>query len=201
MPAPDEFITISKPGRAEYRERGSRFFGFAQPVSSDADAEKMRADLRKEYHDAAHQPFAYRLAGGEERSSDDGEPRGTSGPSILAQIQAASLFNAQVVIVRYFGGTKLGKGGLARAFGECAREALLNAGTKTVLNRGFITVNLSPANANTAKGIANQFQAEISSISYGTNAHIRFAVPVSRIEDCRKALLDRFGPEIFEGAD
>jgi len=198
MPAPDKYITIARSGSGEYREKGSRFYGFAEKTTDESQAEEMRSRLRKESHDATHQPFAYRLADGTERSSDDGEPRGTSGPSILTQIQAADLYDVQVVVVRYFGGTKLGKGGLARAFSECTKSTVADAGTRKVQNSGAISIIVSPADANIAKAIAAKYQAEITAISYDINAHIQFSIPMSNLEACRKSLLDRFGSEIFK---
>ena len=153
MTVPDEYLTITKAGQGEYREKGSRFFGFAQPVVSVEEADRIRDDLRKRYHDAAHVPFAYRLVDGTERSSDDGEPRGTSGTSILTQIQTAELYNVQVVVVRYFGGTKLGKGGLARAFSESARLSIENATVVEKQNTGLIPLCVHPDEVNIVKGL------------------------------------------------
>lgn len=198
MPAPDEYLTIARPGRAELRAKGSRFFGFAQPVGNKEEANRQRSELKRKYHDATHQPFAYRLAEGQERSSDDGEPRGTSGPSILAEIRSADLFNVQVVVVRYFGGTKLGKGGLARAFSECANTALESAANKKAKNTSFLNLTIGPEEVNLVKGIASKFDAKVASLSYDMKAHLLFTVPASRLDECRQALQNRFGPDIFE---
>ena len=196
--APDEYSTITRPGTSELRVKGSRFFGFAQAVENEKEADQLRTALRRKYYDATHQPFAYRLATGQERSSDDGEPHGTSGRSILAEIQGADLYNAQIVVVRYFGGTKLGKGGLARAFSECARLALREAGRRRVQNVNYLRLVLPPEDVNSLKAITSQFGAKISSISYEDKAKVKLAVSPSRSAACREVLHDRFGPAIFK---
>jgi uncharacterized YigZ family protein len=197
MTVPDEYLTITKPGQNEYREKGSRFFGFAQSVASEEEADTIREDLRKQYHDAAHHPFAYRLADGTERSSDDSEPRGTSGPSILTQIQTANLYNVQIVVVRYFGGTKLGKGGLARAFSESARLAIENASLGNKHNTGLISLSLKPDEVNIVKGLIAPFKAEVDSITYDMQVSMQLSVPISQVEACRMALGKRLGSQIF----
>lgn len=198
MAALDEYFTLASSGLTELRVSASRFFGFAEHVPNEASAAQMRIGLKKKYHDATHQPFAYRLANGRERSSDDGEPKGTAGASILTQIQADDLFDVQIVVVRYFGGTKLGKGGLARAFSQCAQMVLENSGRKKCWNRRFICIEVAPETVSLAKAIAAKFGATVESLSYGIRARVQFAVPNSLLDDCRQTLADRLGPEIFK---
>jgi uncharacterized YigZ family protein len=198
MTVPDEYLTIVKPGQSEYREKGSRFFGFAQSVTSGEEADTIREGLRKQYHDAAHQPFAYRLADRTERFSDNGEPHGTSGSSILAQIQKGGLFNVQVVVVRYFGGTKLGKGGLARAFSDAARLAIENATIVKKQNTGFIPLWLHPDEVTIVKGLIKPFKAEVKSITYDIEVSMHISVPVSELEACMMVLGKRLGMQIFK---
>jgi len=199
MPSHDTYFTLSHSSRAELREKASRFFGFADPVKDEMAAAKMRARLKKEYHDADHQPFAFRLASSLERCSDDGEPQGTAGHPILAQIRQADLFNVQVVVVRYFGGTKLGKGGLVRAFGQCARMTLENAGRKQEQTLRYLDVVCEPEQAGVVKAVASRFAATVAALSYDAKARLRLALPASLFDDCRQALIKRFGPGIFEG--
>ncbi|TKJ39923.1 hypothetical protein CEE37_09300 [candidate division LCP-89 bacterium B3_LCP] len=197
MPTPDKYLTIARQGHASTRVKGSRFIGFVHAVSTKDEADLRRAELKKERHDATHQPFAFRLANGLERSSDDGEPRGTSGISILKEIQAADLYDVQVVIVRYFGGTKLGKGGLARAFSQCAHLTLEQAGVQTKQNCSNLDLILAVEQVNTAKTIAAKFGAEVASISYDLKARISLSIGMSHYQSCREALLNRFGSSIF----
>ncbi len=197
----DEYYIIAGPGRVELREKASRFFGFADLVQDQEAAAEIRARLKKQFHDADHQPFAWQLKGGQVRFSDDGEPKGTAGSSILAQIRGAELYQVQVVIVRYFGGTKLGKGGLVRAFGECARLALENAGRSLTRDVGYLELCCSPAEVSGIKALAAPFGAEVAAISYAANARLRLALPAHRLEECRRALGQRFGQTIFDLQD
>ncbi|NNE47117.1 MAG: YigZ family protein [Rhodothermales bacterium] len=127
----DIYVTVKSRGSAEVKVRGSRFLGVAVAVTSESDVQDTLHSVRKSYHDARHHCFGYRLGASASifRSNDDGEPGGTAGPPILQQIEARDLTNTLVVVTRYFGGTKLGRGGLARAYGDAAGFALDDAGT------------------------------------------------------------------------
>ncbi|MCK4763871.1 MAG: YigZ family protein [Candidatus Aminicenantes bacterium] len=131
---PEKYLTITKQyGPQEFKEKGSRFISFLYPVGGKEEAEKILHVLRKKFHDATHVCFAYRLGEGEERYfrfSDDGEPSGTAGMPIYNEIKSSSYFNVLAAVVRYYGGTKLGSGGLARAYGKSA--ALVTAVSKKV---------------------------------------------------------------------
>jgi uncharacterized YigZ family protein len=130
MPATDEYATIAHPGHAETRILASRFLADALPVQSKESIEQFLQEIRKKSHDATHHCYAYRLGtdAPETRAADDGEPGGTAGKPILAAIEGKGLTNTLVVVTRYFGGTKLGTGGLVRAYGEAAALALKDAG-------------------------------------------------------------------------
>ena len=115
-------------GPEELKEKGSRFLGFLIPARSREEAEEALELLRKRYHDATHVCFAYRVRRGEiVRSSDDGEPSGTAGVPILQELKREELWDALTAVVRYYGGVKLGTGGLARAYSETARLVLQGA--------------------------------------------------------------------------
>lgn len=121
------FQTLASPRRSETRERASRFIATARPARDAAEARAGVEAVSAEFPDATHHCWAYRLAvaGGDlERTHDGGEPAGTAGPPILQAIRGAGLRNVLVVVTRYFGGTKLGKGGLARAYRAAARSVL-----------------------------------------------------------------------------
>lgn len=122
----DHFWTIESPSKGSYKEKGSKFLAFAYPVSSEEEINQYRAELRKRYHDARHHCYAWRL-GPEKllyRVNDDGEPSGSAGKPIFGQIQSRDLSDILVVVVRYFGGTLLGVGGLIRAYRSAASDAL-----------------------------------------------------------------------------
>ena len=122
----DLYRTILKPSEGIYKEKGSKFMAFAYPVSSEEEINLYLQDLRKKYHDARHHCYAWRLGSGKNRYrvNDDAEPSGSAGKPILGQIQSRDLSDVLVVVVRYFGGTLLGMGGLIRAYRAAASEAL-----------------------------------------------------------------------------
>ncbi len=129
----DSYKTIQKSSEGLYREKGSRFISFAFPVENKEQAEEMIANIRKKYHDARHHCYAYILKHdrSEYRINDDGEPSNSAGQPILGQIKAHRLTNILVIVVRYFGGTLLGVGGLIRAYKTATANAIDNASIVT----------------------------------------------------------------------
>lgn len=128
----DEFMTVSGTAIVEVeRIRGSRFIGDIAPVSDHAEAAAAVSAVTKRLPGASHYCWAYRLANGSTRSSDAGEPSGTAGRPILRRIEKADMSNVIVIVTRFYGGTKLGKGGLARAYGRTAAEVIEAAPTTT----------------------------------------------------------------------
>lgn len=123
------YRTISKPAEGLFKEKGSRFLSFAYPVTSESAIKEHIRALQKKYFDARHHCFAWMLGVGEKsfRAFDDGEPNHSAGDPILGQIRSRDLTNVLVVVVRYFGGTKLGVGGLINAYKTAADDALEQA--------------------------------------------------------------------------
>jgi uncharacterized YigZ family protein len=122
----DSYLTIAESAEAIYKERSSKFLTYAYPVESEEEIKELLDALRKEYYDATHHCYAYRLGPQGEvfRANDDGEPSGTAGKPILGQLLSADLTNCLVVVVRYFGGTKLGVSGLIQAYKESTAEVI-----------------------------------------------------------------------------
>ncbi|MCU0449256.1 MAG: YigZ family protein [Bernardetiaceae bacterium] len=122
----DRYLTIAAPAEFGFKEKGSKFLAFAYPVADEAAVKAQLAQLRKPYFDATHHCYAYALGPqrAATRANDDGEPSGTAGLPILNQIKAAGLSDVLVVVVRYFGGTKLGAAGLVAAYKTAAAEVL-----------------------------------------------------------------------------
>ncbi len=135
----DEYLSIDGESQGVYREKASKFIAIAVPVSTE-DEVKLKLDaLRKQFHDANHHCFAYRI-GNESpiyRSNDDGEPSGSAGKPIYGQILSTGLSDILIVVIRYFGGTKLGIPGLIHAYRTSAREAIDQA----VIIKKTITIN------------------------------------------------------------
>ncbi|MHA6249114.1 IMPACT family protein [Pontibacter sp. CAU 1760] len=125
----DTYNTIQAPSEGLYKEKGSKFIALAYPVYSEDEVKEVLAELRKQYYDARHHCYAYSLGADKSRyrANDDGEPNHSAGDPILGQIRSADLSNVLVVVVRYFGGTKLGVSGLIHAYKTATAEALANA--------------------------------------------------------------------------
>lgn len=124
----DEYKTLKEISQGLYKEKGSKFIAIAIPAASVDEVRQQLETLRKRYHDARHHCYAYRL--GEEpyeiRYNDDGEPSGTAGKPIFGQIQSFGLTNVLIAVIRYFGGVKLGTGGLIQAYRTAAKDAVEN---------------------------------------------------------------------------
>lgn len=125
----DEYLTLSREGQGLYSEKGSKFIGYAFPIRNEEDLKGRLEELRKEHHKARHHCYAFRIHPEDpyQRANDDGEPGHSAGTPILHQILSHQLMNVGIVVVRYFGGTKLGVSGLIRAYGDAAREAISNS--------------------------------------------------------------------------
>jgi uncharacterized YigZ family protein len=135
----DTYLTPGQPGEGIFKDKGSKFLGFAFPVRSEKEVKEHVLALKKEHPKARHWCYAFRLGYDKQlfRANDDGEPSGTAGRPILGQIQSRDLSDVMVIVVRYFGGTLLGVGGLIQAYKTAASEALNQAGIieKKVMER------------------------------------------------------------------
>ncbi len=119
-------ILAGPAGPSEFKDRGSKFLGYAYPVHSETDVKRLVEQIRKEHHKARHWCYAWRISPepAAERANDDGEPARSAGQPILQQIRARELTDTLVIVVRYFGGVKLGVGGLIRAYKAAASDVL-----------------------------------------------------------------------------
>lgn len=135
----DDYLTIASLSEGIYKEKGSKFFAYAFPVDDEDDIKEQLEWTKKEHPKARHHCFAFRLGMDQNqyRANDDGEPSGTAGKPILGQIDSFGLTNVFVVVVRYFGGTKLGVPGLIHAYKQSTMDALNQAEiiTQTVVNK------------------------------------------------------------------
>lgn len=123
------FYTVQGISEGIYKEKGSKFLAFCYPAKNEADIREHLGALKKRYFDASHHCYAWMIGPNKKsfRGFDDGEPNHSAGTPILGQIKSKNLTNVLVVVVRYFGGTKLGVGGLAQAYKSAAEIALANA--------------------------------------------------------------------------
>ena len=125
----DSYKSIASEAKGLFKDNGSRFIAHAYPVETEDEVKEIVAALKKEYYDARHHVYAYRLGylGDKFRANDDGEPSGSSGRPVLGQIDSNGLSDILVVVVRYFGGIKLGIPGLIRAYKTATADAIANA--------------------------------------------------------------------------
>lgn len=168
MHSDDAFQTIGTPGEGSYTEKRSRFLSFAMHVESEEEAKERVAEIRKKFYDARHVCYAYSLGAdrARTRTNDDGEPSGTAGKPILGQLLAFDVTDTLAVVVRYFGGVKLGTGGLTVAYKTAAAEALRNAEVVEKIIYASLSVEASYANVDMVMRLAHEKGARIAQQTY-----------------------------------
>ena len=194
----DLYRTIAAPAEALFKERSSKFFAYAFPVVSAEEALEIVERLRKKYYDATHHCYAYRLGadGSVYRANDDGEPSGTAGKPILGQLLSADVTDCLVVVVRYFGGTKLGVPGLIGAYRESTAEVLAAAeiGEKTV--DAIFTVVFPYVCMNDVMKVVKEEQPRIVSQSFDNVCTMTLAIRRSRAAALEKRLANAEGADV-----
>jgi uncharacterized YigZ family protein len=177
--------------RAEIREKGSRFLAILGPAAGEADAKARLADLEGEFPDATHHCWAWRLGDPpRERSADAGEPAGTAGMPILQVLRGSGLSDVLAVVVRWFGGTKLGKGGLARAYAAAAREALPQLPVVVRVPTVRLALRIPYEKVGAVKRLVHPPEVELDAEEYGEDARLVLAVHEGRVAALRAALAD-----------
>ena len=161
--ASDSYFIIAKEGKGIFKEKMSKFLSFALYVSSAEEARALVKKYQNEYHDARHVCWAYMLGPSrtEWQLNDNGEPSGTAGKPILGQINSFSLTDVLVVVVRYFGGIKLGTPGLIAAYREAARLALEDAGVREVFRMQTARVSFPYVSSNDVMKIVKSEDLEV----------------------------------------
>ena len=199
--APDHYRTIRTPARLETKVQGSRFIGISLPVRTREEAMAVLKDIKKEFFDATHHCYAYRLgpSGTEFRSSDDGEPGGTGGRPILAAIDRKGMRDVMVVVVRYFGGTKLGIPGLGRAYGHAAEAVLDAAEPLECYATARLTATFPHEHTHAVMHVISELGAKIIDTSYDEEVHLSIDIRTSLTDRLRKELMDRTAGNIRLG--
>ena len=152
----EEYVTVAGGGEGTYEERGSEFVGYVAPATEEDEAEGFVDGVREQHPDATHHVSAYRVRnGGTVRGiyDDDGEPSGSAGKPVLELLRGEEAENAVAVVVRYYGGTKLGYGGLVRAYTEAAKRALNDAGTRVDVPRAEVRVEVGYDDSGTVRNV------------------------------------------------
>jgi uncharacterized YigZ family protein len=171
----DEYKILAGPGYAQTRVLGSRFLGSALPIADPDRSVELLEEERKRRHDATHWCWAFRFGLGKdllEKSSDAGEPHGTAGIPILREIQKVDVTGCLIIITRYFGGTKLGTGGLVRAYGECAALALEAASVQICKIVATLRVECPFDDQGTVYALVHRFQATVEPVPAADRAVI-----------------------------
>ena len=178
-----EYWIPTAPGEAELVEKRSRFIGHVWPVESEEEARACIESVRKQYYDARHHCWCYRIKeGGVERYSDDGEPQGTAGQPMLNVFQREEVTNVCCVVTRYFGGILLGAGGLVRAYTQGAKGALDAAGISVV--RRWVEV-LVPCPYAFYERIRQEVEAQdgiVGEVEYAADVTIHALLPEGKVE-------------------
>lgn len=179
------YNTIDQVGTAELKERGSKFIGYAYPISSTDDFKKHLQQLKKEHAKAVHHCFAYRLGidGNNFRSSDDGEPAGTAGKPILGQIDSKGITDVAIIVVRYFGGTLLGVPGLISAY---KTTAALTMQVVPVLQKPILkkfSIHFDYTKMNEVMMILKQYQCVILKQEVQLFCDLQVGVPLARLKE------------------
>ncbi|HKL71133.1 MAG TPA: YigZ family protein [Marinilabiliaceae bacterium] len=182
MESSDEYKTIQAASEGIYKEKGSKFTAYAYPIESEEEAKALIDSLKRQYYDARHHCFAWQLGmdGMNFRANDDGEPSGTAGKPIHGQILSNELTNILIVVVRYFGGTKLGTSGLIQAYREAAADAIENAEiiTKTIDN--YYTILFQYADMNDVMRIIKEEEPNLHRQKFDLNCEIELSIRQSR---------------------
>jgi uncharacterized YigZ family protein len=185
------YATPAREARGELRDRGSRFLAVVRPAASEEAARAALAALAGEHPDATHHCWACRLGWPPvERSSDAGEPAGTAGVPILQVLRGAGLSDAVAVVVRWFGGTKLGKGGLARAYAGAAREAVTALPVVRRVPAVELVVELPYERLGAVKRLLRPPAIELLKESYGEAVRLTLAVHQAERGALETALAD-----------
>src|SRR5690554_1859765 len=191
------YITIQQAVTSLYKEKGSKFLGFAFPVEDEKDIQEQLLYLRELHPKATHHCYAWRLDEDNFRSDDDGEPTGTAGRPILGQIDRLNITKCLVVSVRYFGGTKLGVSGLITAYKASARETLEQANIIEKELYSEFELQCDYNSINLAYQWIQQFEAEIIEQEMTDSCRFDVKIPL-RLQETAIQQQEAFYPVAFK---
>ena len=176
----NSYKTITKASEGLYKEKGSKFIAFAFPAATEEEFKDKLAQSKKDYHDARHHCYAFRIGPDMTfyRYSDDGEPNNTAGKPIYGQIQSFELTNIGIIVIRYFGGTKLGVGGLITAYKEAAKDALENANIIEKEITETCIIEFQYANMSNIMGLVKQMDFNVLNQDFQIECVLTIEVPI-----------------------
>jgi uncharacterized YigZ family protein len=186
------YRTISSSSTSQYRVLGSRHLGYAYSVREEAEVKEYIDALWKEHHNATHVCFAWRLGWdySKYRINDDGEPSGTAGKPIFGQIQSAELTNILIAVVRYYGGTKLGTGGLIDAYKTAAKLCIEAATIEVRAVKDRYRLSFEYADMPSIMKVLKDLDMEKNAMTTEAECLIDFNLSMTRSEELQKALTD-----------
>lgn len=195
-----DFQTIKAPSDSFFKEKGSKFYSFAFPVKSEEEVKSCLKSLKEEFKDAGHHCYGFKLGvkGDKYRYNDDGEPNNTAGKPIYGQLNSFEVTNVLVVVIRYFGGTKLGVGGLIQAYKEGAKLALENASVITEEVVEQITIYFKYEEMNVMMSIVKILDLKIIQQQFELDCLITLEFPIKKKEALLLKLLDYPKLEIID---
>ena len=196
----DEYRTVAHEATGIYKEKGRRFLAFAYNVTSADEAKALVKEKQKQFHDARHHCYAWRLGAGdgETKVGDDGEPSGTAGRPILGQILSAELTNIVVIVVRYFGGIKLGTGGLIVAYKTATADALQNADIVLRTFNARLSVSFPYLAMNGVMKTLKDSTANVEAQNFDTDCKMTLSVRIGEKERLVERLNDVDGVAVEE---
>ncbi len=186
----DSYKTIKSPAIGEYKEKGSKFIAYAREINSENEFKNYLEIIKKEHFKARHHCYAYAIGPSNElyRYNDDGEPGGTAGLPIFNQIKSYNLSNIGIIVVRYFGGTKLGVPGLIRAYKTSTKDALENAKIITRLIEDKIRIDYEYIFMGDIMRIVNNFGVKVLENTFDTLPGIILKVRKSKTNEFVKTI-------------
>lgn len=187
----DQYRTIThQMGEGFYSEKRSKFLAFAHHVTTENEVKELLQAYKKKYYDARHCCYAYMLGADRSvfRANDDGEPSSTAGKPILGQINAHELTDILIVVVRYFGGTKLGTSGLIVAYRTAAEAAIENAQIETRYVEDIIDYSFTYPLLNEVMRVVKELEPRIVSQTFDNTCHISLAIRKSQAAELRQRL-------------
>ncbi len=171
--------------------KGSRFIVTVSPIGTEEHFKDILSSLQKSHPNANHHCWAWRLTGGRERSSDDGEPSGSAGEPILQRMRRADLIDSMVVVTRYFGGTKLGVGGLIRAYGGAAGEIISEIQLEHLIEKDTWALSMNYADQSLIKSLIGSQRGEISLERYTDEVYLEVLIDPDLRKQFEKVCVDR----------
>ncbi|HKM11815.1 MAG TPA: YigZ family protein [Bacteroidales bacterium] len=186
----DCYLSIAAPSQGLYKEKGSKFLAFAYPVEQEEQAQEIIADLKREYFDARHHCYAYRIGhtGDRWRMNDDGEPSSTAGRPIYGQLLSNELSDILVVVVRYFGGIKLGVPGLIRSYKSATADAIANAEIVEKIAGDFFTITFDYLQMNDVMKVLKEMNITPISQDFDLTCKMDVKVRLTQIEQFYESL-------------